>query len=107
MGKDLKYVKFIDDDNVMLGKTLYRKINEENYFAWVIAYEMLGFIDETYEFRECDIVYDFCQYIANKYVNSEEYKNTKYSGYEMLYEYINNNGGIKKMYADYFDLQNV
>lgn len=104
--KDLPYIK-LENDNIVMGKSLYQKINESNYFSWIIAYEMLDFIKDTYNINECDLLYDFCQYVAYKYINSEEYKNLNYSGYDMFYEYISNNGGIKKMYLDYFDLQNV
>jgi hypothetical protein len=113
MGKNLGYIE-IKNDNVVMGKTLYNKLNEVNYFAWVIGFEVLDFVkqdviylDNKLKICECDSLYDFCNYVANNYINSEEYKNTKYSGYEMLYEYINNNGGILKIYKDYFRLQNM
>ena len=113
MEKDLPYIK-IEDNNVIMGKTLFDKQNEVNYFAWVIGFEMLDFvkqdviyIDNELKICECDSLYDFCNYVANNYVDSEEYKNLKYSGYEMLYEYIKNNGGILKIYKDYFGLQNM
>ena len=108
MGKDLPYIKVDSENkNVIMGKSLYQKINEGNYFAWVIAYEMLDFIKDTYNINECDLLYDFCQCVAYKYLDSEEYRNTRYSGYEMFYEYLNNNGGIEKMYKEYFDLQKM
>ena len=111
--KDLGHIE-IKNDNVVMGKTLYDKQNEVNYFAWVIGFEMLDFVkqdviylDNKLKICECDSLYDFCNYVANNYVNSEEYKNLKHSGYEMLYEYIENNGGILKIYKDYFSLQNM
>ena len=111
--KNLGHIE-IKNDNVIMGKTLYDKQNEVNYFAWVIGFEMLDFIkqdviylDNQLKICECDSLYDFCNYVANNYINSEEYRNLKYSGYEMLYEYIENNGGILKIYKDYFSLQNM
>lgn len=111
MEKDLPYIE-IKDDNVIMGKTIWNRRNEINYFAWVIGFEMLDFVkqdviymDEKLKICECDSLYDFCNYVANNYIDSEEYKNLKYSGYEMLYEYIKNNGGIVKIYADYFKIK--
>lgn len=78
------------------------KSSEINYFAWIIGYELLGTIKEK-NITECDLLYDFSNYVANNYIDSEEYKDLKYSGYEMFYKYIENNGGIEKIFRDYFN----
>lgn len=40
---------------------------------------------------ENDVSYDFCDMIAGKFLKSEEYKNEKYSSYEMLESWVNDN----------------
>ena len=37
---------------------------------------------------ECDISYDFCDYVSGKFMKSEEYRNTRHSTYEMLEQWI-------------------
>lgn len=76
------------------------------YFSWVIAYDFnLKEIGEHYGIYECDKLYDFCNYIATWYVkNSEEYKNLKYSSYEMFYEFIDNHKGLENLFKDYFNI---
>lgn len=78
------------------------KNSEVNYFTFVIGYEFLNTIKNN-KFSECDSMYDFANYIATDFVNSDEFKNVKYSGYEMLHIFIDNKGGIDKLYNDYFN----
>ena len=35
--------------------------------------------------------YDFCNMVAGEFLKSEEYKNEKYSAYEMLEKWVNDN----------------
>ena len=78
-----------------------------NYFAWVIAYEMnLQELATKYNISECDMLYDFCNYVATSYVkDSKEYENPKYSSYEMFYKFIYNSNGLEDMFKKYFDIK--
>lgn len=79
--------------------------NEEYYFAWVIGYELnLKEVAKKYNITECDMLYDFSHYVANNFVNSKEFKNYKYSSYEMFYKFLENNGGIENMFKYYFEI---
>lgn len=93
------YSKHVDTENQSLDSDI-------NYFAWVIAYEFkLKEIGEKYGISECDKLYDFCNYIATWYVkNSEEYKNLKYSSYEMFYKFVDNHKGLENLFKDYFNI---
>lgn len=65
--------------------------SEKAYFTFVLGYDVLQemFVNSTTP--ECDTVYDFCNYEAGKFLESEEYKNPRHSGYEMLQEWVENN----------------
>lgn len=58
--------------------------DELQYITFVLGYDLLHdkFINSKY--NTCDWVYDMCSSIARLFFRSEEYKNTKYSTYEML-----------------------
>lgn len=58
--------------------------DEMNYIAFVLGYDLLHDRFITNIYSECDWVYDMCCSIARLFLQSEEYKNTKYSTYEML-----------------------
>ena len=78
------------------------KDSDINYFTFVIGYDFLNTIENN-KFSECDNMYDFANYIATDFVNSDEFKNVKYSVYEMLHTFIANKGGIDKLYDYYFN----
>jgi len=53
---------------------------------------------------ECDISYDFCDYLSRHFIKSEEYQNTNYSTYDMLVKWLENNKNkIKQDYKDFID----
>lgn len=81
-------------------------INDEiYYFAWVIAYDFnLKDIAYKYNITECDTLYDFSNYVANKFVKSDEYKDIKRSSYEMFYKFIDNNKGLEELFKYYFNI---
>lgn len=63
--------------------------SEISYFSFVLGYDLL---QDKLNKIPCDDAYDICVSIASDFVrNSEEYKNLKYSGYDMLIKYIDNN----------------
>ena len=51
---------------------------------------------------ENDISYDFCNMVAEEFLKSEEYKNVKYSSYEMLESWVNDNKNFIKNQHDLF-----
>lgn len=63
---------------------------KEHTLLFDLLNDMLSKSDTT----ECDINYDFCNLIANRFLQSEGYKNTKYSAYEMLQEWLSDNQEI-------------
>lgn len=40
---------------------------------------------------ECDVVFDKCKNLIDKFMNSEEYQNYMKSGYDSLEEWLKNN----------------
>ena len=76
--------------------------SEKAYFAFVLGYDFLQDMFKNSTVQECDSVYDFCNYEAGKFLESSEYYNTKYSSYEMLTEWVNDNK--KKILAEYREM---
>ena len=72
--------------------------SEVSYFAFVLGYDLL-YKDIIIHSKTCDIAYDICVSIAKLFLKSEEYKNIKYSGYEMLEYWLRNN---KELVNSYF-----
>lgn len=66
-------------------------IDELYYHTFVLGYDLLNDRLQATDNRECDIAYDICYSLAKQYLKSEEYKNLKYSSYEMLVHWLNNN----------------
>ena len=68
--------------------------SEKAYFTFILGYDLLNDMLSKSDTTECDINYDFCNLIANRFLQSEGYKNTKYSAYEMLQEWLSDNQEI-------------
>lgn len=65
-------------------------IDEEFYLVYVLGYDLLhDLIAESSE-PECDLSFDKCVKIVNKFMQSEEYKQDQ-SAYENLREWLENN----------------
>ena len=65
--------------------------SEKAYFTFVLGYDLLNDMLTKSSTPENDISYDFCNMIAGEFLKSEEYKNEKYSSYEMLESWVNGN----------------
>lgn len=78
--------------------------SEKAYFAFVLGYDLLQDMFKNSTVQECDLVYDFCNYEAGKFLESNEYLNPKYSGYEMLTEWVEKNK--EAILADYKEMLN-
>lgn len=90
------YIK-IENGKVQLSKEKYQEENEIRYIAFTLGYDLINEMltkPDTADPLECDIAYDFCDYLARKFIKTDYYKNMKYSTYEMLQEWISDNQEI-------------
>ena len=76
--------------------------SEKAYFTFVLGYDLLNDMLKKSSTPENDISYDFCNMVAEEVFQSEEYKNVKYSSYEMLESWINDNKNFIKNQHDLF-----
>ena len=82
---------------IHLGDINIRKLSE-----FVLGYDLLNNFYKDSIYSECDVNYDFSDYLSRKFIKSEEYQNTKYSTYEMLENWLKNNmKSIKKEYEEF------
>ncbi len=88
------------NDNVIMSKKNYDKESEKSYIAFVLGYDLLNNKLQNSSFPECDICYDTCSSLAEHFINSEEYKNTNHSAYEMLQEWIDKNSNLINEYIE-------
>jgi len=94
----------IKDDKVIIPKEQYNEESEINYLNFVLGYDLLNDMFKTSKNPECDISYDFCDYLSRHFIKSEEYQNTNYSTYDMLVKWLENNKNkIKQDYKDFID----
>ena len=75
--------------------------SEKAYLSFVLGYDFLQDMLKKSGTPECDTNYDFCNYVADKFLKSEEYKNTRYSTYEMLEQWLTDNKA--QIQYDYFE----
>lgn len=76
--------------------------DEINYITFVLGYDLLNEKLSTSDMNECDNVYDFCNYLAKKFIESDNYKSTYQSTYENLKEWLIDNKDIIKSDYLYF-----
>ena len=65
--------------------------SEKSYFTFVLGYDLLNDMLSKSSTPENDISYDFCNMVASEFLESEEYRNEKYSSYEMLESWLDKN----------------
>jgi len=68
--------------------------SERAYLNFVLGYDFLQDMLKKSDKPECDISYDFCDYVSAKFMKSEEYRNPRYSTYEMLEQWIRDNKNL-------------
>lgn len=79
------------------------KENEINYIVFTLGYDLLNDMLSKSEYSETDISYDFCNYLAGIFIESTYYENEKYSTYENLKNWIEENEIIiKEQYKKWF-----
>lgn len=94
----------IREDKVIVPKEQYNEESEINYLNFVLGYDLLNDMFKKSKNPECDISYDFCDYLSRHFIKSEEYQNTNYSTYDMLVKWLENNKNkIKQDYKDFID----
>ena len=87
-------------DEFYIDKTVIE--SEKAYFTFVLGYDLLNDMLKKSSTAENDISYDFCNMVAEEFLKSEEYKNLKYSSYEMLESWVNDNKNFIKNQHDLF-----
>lgn len=92
----------IKDNKVIVDKDSFNEESEIQYLNFVLGYDLLNNFYKDSIYSECDVNYDFSDYLSRKFIKSEEYQNTKYSTYEMLEKWLKNNmKTIKKEYEEF------
>lgn len=92
----------IKDNKVIVYKDSFNEESEIQYLNFVLGYDLLNNFYKDSIYSECDVNYDFSDYLSRKFIKSEEYQNTKYSTYEMLEKWLKNNmKSIKKEYEEF------
>lgn len=77
-----------------------KDMNDElSYFSFALGYDILKDFFENLSVKECNQIYMFCNYEASQFLESREYKNPKYSGYDNLTEWVDKNK--QQIFSDY------
>lgn len=92
------YIKEYIDDN-LYDETIDKE-NDESYITFVLGYDILRDIMKDSPMPECDVNYDFCSRITNEFIQSDYYKDSSHSMYDMLTNWINDN---KQYIQDRYD----
>ena len=90
LGGNNMYIE-LKDDKITIPKDKYDVEKEISYLNFVLGYDLLHDMLQKSDTPECDVSYDFCDYVSRHFIVSEEYRNEKYSTYEMLQTWINKN----------------
>ena len=99
-----KYIKSYIDETYNPQMSIPNYESNKSYFAFVLGYDLLQEMFKNSTVQECDKIYDFCNYEAEQFLASNEFKNLKYSGYEMLELWLKLNK--EQILADYKNITN-
>lgn len=100
LGDIMKYSNdyIADNDGVIeMSRGKYQEENEIHYIAFTLGYDLINEMlakPDTADPLECDMAYDFCDYLARKFIKTDYYKDMRHSTYEMIQEWINENKEI-------------
>jgi len=89
-----KNTNFDTPDIMKYYETPMDLLSEKAYISFVLGYDLLQDMLKNSDNSECDVSYDFCDYISEKYMKSPEYRNPRYSSYEMLEQWIRDNKNL-------------
>ena len=81
---------------VEMSKEKYQQEKEINYIAFCLGYDLINNMLSESEVSECDLCYDFCDYLARKFIETNYYKNKLKSTYDNLQEWLDENKDIIK-----------
>ena len=81
----------MENGQVQMSNEKYQEQSETSYIAFGLGYDLLNEMLTNSETRECDINYDFCNYLAKKFMATEYYKNDWQSTYDNLRDWIEDN----------------
>lgn len=70
-------------------------MSSDNYYIFVLGYDLLQDYFKKQNDSECDIVYQKACQIYNDFLKSEEIKNYNISQYDALIDFLKNNKYIK------------
>lgn len=92
----------IKNNKVIIDKDTFNEESEIQYLNFILGYDLLNDFYKKSVCTECDVNYDFSDYLSRKFIKSEEYQNTKNSTYEMLESWLRTNMKlIKKEYMEF------
>ena len=60
------------------------------YYIFVLGYDLLQDYFKNSKNNECDVVFEIATKIYEDFEKSEEFKNSRLSGYDNLVEFLNN-----------------
>lgn len=81
----------MENGQVQMSNEKYQEQNEVSYISFVLGYDLLNEMLTNSEVKECDINYDFCNYLAEKFIATDYYKNEWQSTYDNLRDWIEDN----------------
>lgn len=93
--ENTNYIK-IENGQVQMSNEKYQEQSEVSYIAFILGYDLLNEMITNSEVKECDINYDFCNYLAKKFIETDYYKNEWKSTYDNLKEWVEDNTDIIK-----------
>ena len=77
-------------------------MTEKIYIAFVLGYDLLHDMFAKSSMPETDITFEFCNMIADEFIESAEYRDMRYSAYDMLQEWLKSNADyIIKKYNEF------
>ena len=71
-------------------------MKEQQYYAFVIGYDLMNDFFQNSKFPESDIVFEECNDLAKRFMRSKYYQDTKKSSYEKLQEWVEDNKDLIK-----------
>lgn len=81
----------MENGKVQMSSEQYQEQNEISYIAFVLGYDLINETITNAENQECDTNYDFCNYLARKFMETDYYKNIRYSTYDSLKNWVEDN----------------
>lgn len=81
----------MENGQVQMSNEKYQEESEISYIAFVLGYDLLNEMLTNSKTKECDTNYDFCNYLAKKFIETDYYKDQWHSTYDKLQEWVEDN----------------